>query len=139
MPHQCVKCGRVIPPGSRELLEGCKECGSHFFFYIRDEQMNKIKNKIINIPAEDKKKVEKDIREIVGITNEQAPVILDIESVRVTGEGKFELDISKLFKKGRPLIYKLEEGKYIIDLASTLKTSLKDLKEIKKPDEKRKK
>ena len=98
--------------------------------------MKEVKNKIINIPTEDKKKVEKDIREMVGITNEQAPVILDIESIRVTGEGKFELDIAKLFKKDRPLIYKLEEGKYIIDLASTLKTSVKDLKEIQKPDRK---
>ena len=137
MPHQCVKCSRIIPAGSRELLDGCAECKSHFFFYIRDEQIKEMKDKIIEIPAEEKKQVENDIREIVGITDQQAPVILDIESIRVTGEGKFELDIVKLFKKGRPLIYKLEEGKYIIDLASTLSASLKDLKEIKHPDEKR--
>jgi hypothetical protein len=139
MPHQCVKCSRIIPAGSRELLEGCKECGGHFFFYIRDDQINRIKDEIINIPTEEKKQVEKDIREIVGITDEQAPVILDIESIRVTGEGKFELDIVKLFKKDRPLIYKLEEGKYIIDLASTLSASVKELKKIQNPDEKRKK
>jgi len=41
-----------------------------------------------------------------------------------------------LFRKDRPLIYKLEEGKYIIDLASTLGKSLKDLKEIKDPNAK---
>ena len=137
MPHQCVRCSRIIAPGSRELLEGCKECGSHFFFYIREDQINKIKNEIVNIPIEEKKQVEKDIREIVGITDEQAPVILDIESIRVTGEGKFELDIVKLFRKDRPLIYKLEEGKYIIDLASTLSASLKELKEIKHGYEKK--
>ena len=91
----------------------------------------------MDIPEEQKKQVEKDIREIVGIQNEQTPVILDIESIRITGEGKFEIDIAKLFRKDRPLIYKLEEGKYIIDLASTLKKSVKDLKEIKNPDEKR--
>ncbi len=99
--------------------------------------MKEVKEKIINIPVEQKKQVEKDIREMVGITDAAAPVILDIESIRVTGEGKFELDIVKLFKKDRPLIYKLEEGKYIIDLASTLKTQIKDLKEIRKPDEKK--
>jgi predicted nucleic acid-binding Zn-ribbon protein len=136
MPHQCVRCSRIIPAGSRELLEGCKECKSHFFFYIRDEQIDQIKNKVIEIPEEQKKQVEKDIREVAGIIDEQAPVILDIESVRVTGEGKFELDLSKLFRKDRPLIYKLEEGKYIIDLATTLKKNAKDLKEIKNPDEK---
>jgi len=137
MPHQCVRCSRIISPGSRELLEGCKECGSHFFFYIREDQIQEIKNKIINIPAEEKKQVERDIREMVGITNEQAPVILDIESIRVTGEGKFELDIVKLFRKDRPLIYKLEEGKYIIDLASTLDRDMREIKEIRKPGEKR--
>lgn len=136
MPHQCVRCSRIIPAGSREILEGCKECGGHFFFYIRDDQLNKVKDKIIEIPTEEKKKVEQDIREIVGIVDEDAPVILDIESIRVTGEGKFELDIVKLFRKDRPLIYKLEEGKYIIDLASTLRASTKDLKEIRNPDAK---
>ncbi len=76
---------------------------------------------------------------MVGITDEQAPVILDIESIRITGEGKFELDIVKLFRKDRPLIYKLEEGKYIIDLASTLSANIKDIKGIKNPDDKKNK
>ncbi|MDP3991977.1 MAG: Zn-ribbon containing protein, partial [Nanoarchaeota archaeon] len=92
-------------------------------------------DKIIEIPENEKAQVEEDIREIVGIPDEQTPVILDIESIRVTGEGKFELDIAKIFRKDRPLIYKLEEGKYIIDLASTLQGSAKDL--IKNPDEKK--
>jgi len=98
--------------------------------------MESIKNRIIEIPEKERAQVEEDIREIVGIPDEQTPVILDVESIRVTGEGKFELDISKLFRKDRPLIYKLEEGKYIIDLASTLKGSVKDL--MKMPDEKKK-
>ena len=133
MPHQCVRCSRIIPVGSKEILEGCAECKSHFFFYIRDDQLEKIQSQIIEIPEKEKAKVEEDIREMVGITDEQTPVILDVESIRVTGEGKFELDIAKIFRKDRPLIYKLEEGKYIIDLASTLKGNVKDL--IKKADE----
>ena len=136
MPHQCVRCSRIIPLGSREILEGCADCGSKFFFYIREDQIEKMKNEIIEIPENEKQKVEEDIREIVGIVDEQAPVILDIESVRVTGEGKFELDIGKIFRRDLPLIYKLEEGKYIIDLASTLRGSVKDL--MKDPDEKKK-
>lgn len=136
MPHHCVRCSRMIPSGSREILEGCSECGSHFFFYIKEDQLESIKNKIIEIPEKEKKKVEEDIREMVGIADEQTPVILDVESIRVTGEGKFELDLSKIFRKDRPLIYKLEEGKYIIDIASTLRVSVKDL--IKKTDERKK-
>ena len=133
MPHQCVHCGKLYPAGSRELLEGCKECGSHFFFYIKDEQMARIMENPIEIPDGEKRQVEKEIREMAGIIEEDIPVILDIESVRVAGDGKFEIDIVNLFNKKRPLIYKIEEGKYIIDLASTLKQNVKDLKEIRDP------
>ena len=45
----------------------------------------------------------------------------------------FEIDVVNLFNKKRPLIYKIEEGKYLIDLATTLNNSVKNLKEIKKP------
>lgn len=137
MPHQCVKCSRIIPAGSRELLEGCADCRSRFFFYIREEQLAKIREEPLEIPEQEKEIIEKDIREIAGITDEKAPVILDLESIRVTGDGKFEIDLVNLFNKKRPLIYKLEEGKYIIDLASTLNKSLKDVKEIQDPTTKK--
>jgi len=138
MPHQCVHCGEFYPVGSKELLEGCRKCGGHFFFYVRDEQLKKIKENPIEIPREEKGRIEKDIREMAGIVEENIPVILDLESVRVTGDGKFEIDLINLFNKERPLIYKLEEGKYIIDLASTLKRNMKDVKEIRDPNKKRK-
>lgn len=121
MPHQCVKCSKIIPVGSREILEGCSECGSRFFFYVREDQIEKLKENPIEIPQVEKTKIEKDIREIAGIKDIDAPVILDFESIRAVGEGKFELDLTKLFNKKRPLVYKLEEGKYMIDLGMTLK------------------
>jgi predicted nucleic acid-binding Zn-ribbon protein len=132
LAHQCVKCSRIIPGGSRELLEGCLDCKSHFFFYIRDEQLEEIKKNPINIPEEEKAKVEKDIRELAGIVKEDAPVILDIESVRSIGDGKFEIDLVNLFKKDRPLVYKLEEGKYIIDLSTLNQGKKSEENEIKK-------
>jgi len=136
MPHQCVHCKRIIPVASKELIEGCQNCKGHFFFYIREEQLERIKNQQqIEIPQEQKVSIEKDIREIAGIVEEDTPVILDIESIRVTGDGKFEIDLVNLFSKNRPLVYKLEEGKYIIDLATTLTKELKDIKEIKNSEE----
>ena len=117
MPHQCVKCSRVIPIASKELLEGCQECGGKFFFYVREEQLKQLKNQIIEIPEAEKKQIERDIRNIAGIEKEDAPVILDFESIRVTGEGKFEIDLANLFNQKQPLVYKLEEGKYLIDLS----------------------
>ena len=136
MPHQCVHCKRIIPAGSKELLDGCLDCGGHFFFYVREEYLKQIEENPIEIPQEQKKEVERDIREMAGIIEESAPVILDIESVRAMGEGKFEIDLANLFNRNRPLIYKLEEGKYIIDLSSTLKQDIKELKEIRDPNKK---
>ena len=138
MPNQCVHCGKLYKDGSPELLAGCK-CGSHFFFYIKEEQYKRLEEKKeepIKLKVEEKKQIEQDVREMIGI-KETEPVILDFESVRVTKPGKFELDIVNLFSKKRPLIYKLEEGKYIIDLASTLKVNLDEIqKKIKNPEKK---
>ena len=135
MPHQCVRCSRIIPTGSKEIIQGCNECRGRFFFYIRDEQLKRLENNpILEIPDEEKKAVEDDIRDIAGITDEEMPVILDLESIRSVGEGKFEIDVVNLFNKKRPLIYKIEEGKYIIDLSTTLSKSIKDIKGIKNPD-----
>ena len=126
MPHQCTKCGKVYPDASNELLIGCI-CGSKFFYYIRQEKFEQLQNEKDQILEElnkaDKEQIEKDIRELTGLDKKpDEPVILDLESVRVIRPGKFEIDIVNLFSKNRPLIYKLEEGKYIIDLTSTLNT-----------------
>jgi len=45
-------------------------------------------------------------------------VFLDFESVRVLKPGKYLLDLQKLFSMGKPRVYQLEDGKYIVDLAS---------------------
>lgn len=123
MPHQCVRCSRIIPAGSRELLDGCSNCHSKFFFYVREEQLEKLKEAVLEIPEIEKKRIEKDVRDIAGIKDDDAPVILDFESVRAIGEGKFELDLTKLFDRKKPVVYQIEEGKYMIDLARTMAKS----------------
>lgn len=136
MPHQCVKCSRILPEANKELIEGCKSCGGKFFFYIRDDQLEAIKRHPVEIPEEEKKIIEKDIREMAGIVEFDAPVILDIESVRALGEGKYEIDVVNLFRKDRPIVYKIEDGKYIIDLSATKNSGGKESKEIKEPEDK---
>ena len=49
------------------------------------------------------------------IEDENKPVILDLESVRVMKPGKFEIDIVSLMNR-RPIVFKLQEGKYLIDI-----------------------
>lgn len=124
MPHRCVNCGSIYPDASKELLEGCGKCGSHFFFFIRQERIDSLKEEqkiILELTTEEKKEIERDIREIMETEDEESPVVLDLESVRVLGPGKFQIDIVNLFNKKTPVVYKLEEGKYIIDLASGFK------------------
>ena len=125
MPNRCVHCSKVYDDAAKELLEGCSECGGRFFFYMTEEKLKKIQEKeedIVDLTSSEKKQIERDVRDIARIEDEEAPIILDFESVRIIKPGKYVLDITNLFTKERPLIYKLEEGKYIIDLAEQLKS-----------------
>jgi len=54
---------------------------------------------------------------------EEAPVFLDFESVKVIRPGKYRVDLGNLFSTDKPRVYKLEDGKYIIDLTSQLKSN----------------
>ena len=120
--------------GSQEILEGCGSCGRKFFFYIKKEKLNTITN-MKNIPSvsqdnldlneEEKERIEKDIRDIVGIHDEETPIFLDFESIKVLRQGKYVIDLSKLFTK-KPKVYQLEDGKYIIDLSGLQKPEQKD-------------
>lgn len=134
MPHQCVKCGTIFKDGSNDLLRGCENCGSKFFFYVKKESLEKAKEITSKLTAEDKKQIETDVMEIIGDENlEDHPVVLDLESIRILKPGKYELDIVDLFK-GKPLIYKLDEGKYLIDIASTFKSDELDEKDLEPKD-----
>ena len=128
MPNRCIHCSETYADGAQETLSGCSKCGSRFFFYLSEDkikQIQKQKGEIFpDLTAEDKEHIEEDVREITGIEEIDAPVILDLETVKVTSPGKYLLDIPNLFSKERPLVYKLEDGKYVIDL-STIKKTLK--------------
>ena len=123
MPHQCVKCGTVFPDGSSELLKGCSKCAGRFFFFVRKDQLDKARQITANLSDEEKSQMERDVLDIVGAPKgDDTPIVLHLESIRVLKPGKYELDLIDLFK-GKPLVYKLEEGKYIIDIASTFEAS----------------
>lgn len=120
MPYKCVHCSQVYKDGSSEILTGCSNCKSKFFFYIREEKLKEIEQKMsteVELSKEEKMQVEKDIREIVGVEDEDRPVFLDFESIRVIKPGKYLVDVTKLFETQKPRVYHLEDGKYIIDLA----------------------
>jgi len=118
MPYKCVHCTKLYDDGAQEIINGCSECKSKFFFYIKKEKISQIQEETI-LTEEEKKQIEQDVREIAGIENEETPIFLDFESVKVIKEGKYLIDLSKLFS-AKPRVYQLEDGKYIIDLTSSL-------------------
>jgi predicted nucleic acid-binding Zn-ribbon protein len=123
MPHQCVSCGKLIEDGSREILDGCSSCGGKLFFFIKKDRLKKLQeeeSKVLNLSDSDKKQIEEDVYDILGDDVDRTkPVILDIESIKILKPGQYELDLVNLFKKKQPLIYKLEDGKYMIDLVES--------------------
>jgi hypothetical protein len=125
MPHQCVRCSKLYEDGSREILTGCS-CGGRFFFYMKEKSVEEAKNVTSKLSQLEKDRIEKDALELVGEKSKEEvenelPIVLDLESIRVNQPGKFEIDLVDLFK-GEPLVYKLSDGKYVIDLASTFES-----------------
>ncbi len=118
MPHQCVRCSKFYDDGDSAVLQGCS-CGAKLFFYVRKEKIKKAEEVSKKLTVEEKEKIETDIKEIIGKDEEDKPIILDFECVNVVSPGKFELDLVKLFNKDNPIVYKLEDGKYMIDIAQT--------------------
>ena len=114
MPHQCVRCNTFYEDGSQEILSGCT-CGGKLFFFINKEKLKKAKSVVLNLSDGEKEQIEEDVYDIIGADKRDEPVSLDVESIRVTKPGKYEIDLVPLFK-GEPLIYKVGEGKYMIDL-----------------------
>jgi predicted nucleic acid-binding Zn-ribbon protein len=124
MPYKCVHCTSVFDDHSTEVLEGCSKCKSKFFFYIKDEKLKEIENSKeteIELTSTEKKQMEKDVRDIAGIKDAETPVFLDFESIKIIKPGKYLFDLQKLFADDKPKVYKLEDGKYIIDLSMKVK------------------
>ena len=75
----------------------------------------------VEFSSVEKEQMEKDVREIAGLEDEEVPIFLDFESVSVVKPGRYLLDLSKLFAQNKPRVYKLEDGKYIVDFAAYVK------------------
>lgn len=123
MPHQCVRCNTLYEDGAKEILSGCT-CGARLFFFIKKSKLDESRALVQDLSEGDKKQIEEDILDLVGVQQEADPVILDFESIRILKPGRYELDLVNLFKK-ESLIYKLEEGKYVIDVVKTFEDGLK--------------
>ncbi|MFW5746982.1 MAG: OapC/ArvC family zinc-ribbon domain-containing protein [Nanoarchaeota archaeon] len=129
MPHQCVRCSKLYDDGDKAILTGCS-CGAKLFFYIKKEKLEKVREQQEKAPAlseDERKQIEEDVYDLLGSADQDLPVVLDLESVKILKPGKFELDLVQLFNKRQPLVYRVEEGRYVIDLANSFRERRKDL------------
>ncbi len=120
MAYRCVHCLSIFKDDAKEVSEGCM-CGGKFFFYITEEKLKLIletKDNGPDLTEAEKEQIEEDVREISGVVNDTTPVFLDFESVAVIKPGKYLLDLQKLLAINAPRVYRLEDGKYIIDLTA---------------------
>jgi len=124
MPYRCVHCSKIYNDGSSEVLTGCSGCHSKFFFYIKADKLKEIQERReeeIHLSYVEKKQVEQDLRDIAGIEDEEKPVFLDFESIKIVKPGQYLLDLPRLFEMGKPHVYQMEDGKYIVDFSSGIK------------------
>jgi predicted nucleic acid-binding Zn-ribbon protein len=115
MPHQCLGCDEIYSNTSDAILKGCPKCGRRAFLYIK-----KIPEKEVDfeLTKESKEMILQELKEVVDIEESEKPIILKLENIRILSPGKYEIDINQLMKKEKPIIYKVQEGTYVIDLAS---------------------
>jgi len=113
MPHQCLGCDTIYDNTSDVIIKGCPKCGKKLFLFIKKIPEKK---KEIELTKEQKNVVLKEVESMLETEDIQTPIILKLENVRVVSPGKYEIDVNQLMKKDKPLIYKVQEGTYMIDL-----------------------
>lgn len=129
MPHQCVRCNKLYEDGAQEILKGCS-CGAKLFFFIKKAALEK-RQQELELSSKEKHQIEKDVYDLIGSEiDRDKPIVLDIESINIIKPGKYEVDLIRLFNKN-PLVYKLEEGKYIIDIVESFRELKRDDKKDK--------
>jgi len=121
MPHKCARCGSIYDDNSPELMDGCS-CGARVFLYLREtpgrseeEAVQELKTK--EIKDEDLKRLDREFgREL---EDSGRTMHLDLENLHEIEKGRYQIDISSLMR-GDPLIMKVGEGVYYIDVIDAM-------------------
>ncbi|MBI4176137.1 MAG: hypothetical protein HY518_02955 [Candidatus Aenigmarchaeota archaeon] len=116
MPNRCTGCGKIHPDDAAYIINNGCECGSKFFFFVREEDLHALENEMEGMTEEQVKEIEGDVREILSDGDGMGTVILDLESIRAVGPGKYVIDITSLLSQ-KPIVIKTGPGKYKIDFS----------------------
>ncbi len=117
MRHQCVRCGRIYPSESKNLMKGCA-CGSKLFLYLKTPRLEVKRSQL----PRDLDKLEAQIRRMLGErTSPDQPISISIENLRLGRNGVYSIDLESLLR-GDPIILRDPLGVYFIDLKTIMKT-----------------
>jgi len=101
----CALCNQELVLSTQILLEGCPHCGSFKFKTFRE--LSNVEEKVQELELI----VEKEI--------EESEIQEGVESIRLTSEGVFEVDIGKLLTdsdEDQPIISRDKDGSYYIKI-----------------------
>jgi len=158
MPHRCLECKSVLESGDLNLGTGCPVCGHKKFEYIRppnrapaEADLRKMTvSQYVNYadsveprPAEEPKHKESPkLKEapkhhVPKAAPKPAPEVKAkekkpasehrIESVRIVEKGNYDLNLPMLLNR-KELVMSKEDGVYVVDLPSALKSTPKKKK-----------
>jgi len=115
MRHQCVRCGRIYPSESKQIMKGCA-CGSKLFLYLRTPKLQVKRSQLPkNLDG-----LEEDIRRILGErTNPDQPISISIENLRLGKNGVYDIDLESVLR-GDPIILRDPMGVYFLDLSTIM-------------------
>jgi len=118
-----MKCGREFRDGSVEILRGCPSCGGKKFVYVSDRVKNDdvIKEKTIETIAQETKQEVLEIRQEESEEVRPTDILERVESVRIMGKGKYELNLERMADSQDIIIGMGSDGKYMLDLTSMSK------------------
>jgi predicted nucleic acid-binding Zn-ribbon protein len=128
MPNKCTRCGKIHSDDSPYLFQGCDQCGSKFFFYVRQEALKDAEKELKDLKPKEIDEIEKDIRDIIPKdVDKDETVVLDLEAIRVIKPGKYRIDVSNLFTQ-RPIVIRVGPGRYELDLTTMMSKFRKRMK-----------
>lgn len=150
MPHRCMECKNILESGELDLNTGCPVCEGKKFQYIRAKKEPKDAKdpkkltvaeyvahaaaaearlektpqlKAAKAELEIKTEAEADVK-AKQEAEDKKPAHERIESVRILEKGRYDINLPVLLNR-KELVMSKEDGVYVVDLPSALKTPKK--------------
>ncbi len=147
MPHRCIECKNVLESGELDLNTGCPVCGGKKFQYIRARKESKPKEpkekelrkltvaeyvahasaaEAVPEKAQERKETPEHKAEakVKPESKGKKHAHERIESVRILEKGSYDINLPILLNR-KELVMSKEDGVYVVDLPSALKTPKK--------------